>query len=80
MRKRKNVYYKKVKVGEIVHIRGKIRGSLVGYTILEGEGKLEEEEGGGGGGEVGEKRGAIRIVDECNVAEGNVLVDVGRCR
>jgi len=52
----------------------------MGYTVLEREGKVEGEEGGGGGGEDGEYMGAIRVVDESHVTEGNVQVDVGRCR
>jgi len=42
--------------------------------------RVETKEGRGGGGQVGEKRGAIRVVDETHVAEGNVRVIVGRCR
>jgi len=52
----------------------------MGYTVLEREGKVEGEEGGGGGGEDGEYMGAIRVVDKSHVTEGNVQVDVGRCR
>jgi len=41
MKERKIFYYKKAKKGQIVNMKGKICGSLVGYTALEGEGKVE---------------------------------------
>jgi len=63
------------KEGKIVNMRGDIRRSPVDYKVLQGEGKVEGEKGGGAGSEVEEKRGAIRVIDEAHVAEGNVQVD-----